>query len=174
MLSKRPLCNVDCVKCNVKNLLHITHLTLHKYKLFATFLAGFCLTITSTVMATPNYDKTVDQLSQAVTTYKELTGHPEKYDVAFRRDPTKPLVDGQGNILSASGMKDGLSVQGIIWSDANPLAVIEGDLYAPGDTIDQYTIAEIRKDGVTVQSGTTTQFIPLDRGLESGPPTATP
>ena len=134
----------------------------------------FFLSIATMVIATPNYDKTVDQLSQAVTTYKELTEHPEKYDVTFRRDPTKPLVDGQGNILSASGMKDGLSVQGIIWSDANPLAVIEGDLYAQGDTIDQYTISEIRKDGVLIQKGTVTQLIPLDRGLESDPPTATP
>ena len=133
-----------------------------------------CFSIAGTATAAPNYDKTVDQLSQAVTTYKELTEHPEKYDVAFRRDPTKPLVDGQGNILSVSGMKDGLSVQGIIWSDVHPLAVIEGDLYAPGDTIDQYTIAEIRQDGVLIQKGTATQFISLDRGLESAPTTATP
>ena len=134
----------------------------------------FFLSIATMVMAAPNYDKAVGQLSQAVTTYKELTGHPEKYDVAFRRDPTKPLVDAQGNILSMSGMKDGLSVQGIIWSDVHPLAVIEGDLYAPGDTIDQYTIAEIRQDGVLIQKGTATQFISLDRGLESAPTTATP
>ena len=132
----------------------------------------FCFSIVSTVMAAPNYERTVDQLSQAITTYQELTQHPEKYDVAFRRDPMKPLVDAQGNVLTMSGMKDGLSVQGVIWSETRPLVVIEGDLYAQGDTLDQYTIAEIRKDGVTVQNGAATQFIPIDRGVDT--PTLSP
>ena len=143
--------------------------TVHRTQYTLLLSVYFFISTVALATAAPNYERSVDQLSQAITTYKDLTQHPEKYDVAFRRDPMKPLVDAQGNILATSGMKDGLSVQGVIWSEEHPLVVIDGDLYAEGDTIDQYTIAEIRKDGVAVQNGTATQFIPIDRGIESTP-----
>jgi len=130
----------------------------------------FFIFIAAVTQAAPQYERTVDQLSQAVTTYKELSGHQEKYNVAFRRDPMKPLIDTQGNLLTTSGLKDGLWVQGIIWSEERPLVVIEGDLYAQGDTFDDYTVREIRKDGAVIEHGGQTQLIPIDRGFESPAP----
>src|SRR5262249_53258136 len=65
-----------------------------------------------------------------------------------------------------AGLRDGFWVQGIIWSEDHPLVVIEGDLFKQGDMVDQYTIKEIAHDGITVESGGTTQFIPLERGLD--------
>ena len=127
------------------------------------FLIVYLVSLVTAANAAPQVERTIDQLSEAIAAYKDLNGHSEKYDVAFRRDPMRPIVDAQGNILTTSGMKDGLSVQGIIWSEAHPLVIIENELYAQGDVVDQYTIAEIRKDGITVQSGTVTQSIPLDR-----------
>ena len=117
--------------------------------------------------AAQNYARAVDQLSQAIGQYNDLSKEQEKYDVVFRRDPMKALVDSQGNLVTSAGLHEGLSVQGIIWSETRPLVVIEDQLFAQGDTIDQYTIREIRRDGVTVQNGSETQFVPLDRGVDT-------
>ena len=131
-------------------------------------VAGCVLLMTSSAVASPaNYERTTDQLSQAIGLYKELSKQQSRYDVAFRRDPMRPLVDAQGNLTTSAGLRDGLSVQGIFWSEGRPLVVIEDQLFAQGDTIDQYTIREIRQDGVVVQSASETQTIPLDRGLDA-------
>jgi hypothetical protein len=60
-----------------------------------------------------------------------------------------------------------LSVQGIIWSDERPLAVIDDELFAQGDAIGPYTILQIRHEGVIVQRDADYLFVPLDRGLET-------
>ena len=132
------------------------------------FVACVMLFVTSpAIAASADYGRTTEQLSQAVGLYKDLSKQQSRYDVAFRRDPMRPLVDAQGNLTTSAGLRDGLSVQGIFWSEGRPLVVIEDQLFAQGDTIDQYTIREIRQDGVVVQSGNETQTIPLDRGLNA-------
>jgi len=132
------------------------------------FLAACCVALVafaSPASAAPDkYSRTAEELSQAIATYQKLNAQQEKYEVAFRRDPLRPLVDAQGNLLSSAGLHDGLWVQGIIWSPERPLAVIEGELFGPGDTLDQYTILEVRQDGVLVQGGNgETEFIPMER-----------
>jgi hypothetical protein len=89
------------------------------------------------------------------------------YDAVFRRDPMRPLIDAQGQLVTTTGLHGGLSVQGIIWSDERPLAVIEDELCAQGDVVGPYKILQIRADGVIAQREDQFLFIPLDRGVET-------
>ena len=131
------------------------------------------LFIGSSAEAAPSpYEQTAEKLLQTVTTYQELVQQETKYDAVFRRDPMEPLVDDQGNLLTAVGMQEGLMVQGIIWSEEKPFAVIDDTLYAVGDAVGDYTIREIRHDGVSAERNGQTEQIPLSRGFET-PPAAT-
>ena len=127
------------------------------------------LCLSSAVMAattSKDHGRTAEQLAQAIDICKRLAQQTVGYDVVFRRDPMRPLVDSHGELLSTAGMSGGFSIQGIIWSDARPLAVIDDELFAQGDVVGPYTILEIKPDGVVVARGNETLLIPLDRGLE--------
>ena len=89
------------------------------------------------------------------------------YDVVFRRDPMRSLIDARGQLVTSAGLGGGLSVQGIIWSEERPLAVIDDALFAAGDTVGAYKILQIRPDGVIAQHGQEALLIPLDRGLQA-------
>ena len=136
------------------------------------------LFISSACIAAPgSYEQITEQLSQAIATYKTLNQQQARYEVVFRRDPMKALVDAQGNLVTSIGLRDGLSVQGVIWSEERPLAIVDDELFAQGDKVADYSIREIRRDGITVQRGTEIQVIPLERGIEtqqSAPPQASP
>ena len=110
-------------------------------------------------------EQTASDLAQAIESTKVAASTGPGYDAVFRRDPMRPLVDGEGNLLTSVGFQDGLSVQGIIWSDERPLVVVDDELLAEGGTVGPYTIMDIQPDGVTVQQGDHTLFVPLDRGL---------
>ena len=118
--------------------------------------------------ASQQFGRMTEELRDAIKTYNALNEKNQTYDVTFRRDPMRPLVDHQGNILSSRRMHEGLWVQGVIWSEEHPLAVIEDELYTVGDVVDDYTIREIHPDKVIVQHGDTTQTILLDRGIKPG------
>ena len=122
--------------------------------------------IVSAEVSKLSFDRLHSQLSQAIASCRELAGRMGGYDVVFRRDPMRPLVDGQGQLASSAGLSGGLSVQGIIWSDQRPLAVIDDELYPAGQTVGPYAILSIQPDGVIVQRGAEKTFIPLDRGIE--------
>ena len=57
-------------------------------------------------------------------------------------------------------------MQGVIWSEARPLALLDYDLLAEGDVIGPYRIVEIRPDGLIAQREDERVFVPLDRGIE--------
>ena len=121
------------------------------------------------------YERTASDLTQTIESAKAGQSSGEAgYDAVFRRDPMRPLVDTQGNMVTTVGFQGGLSVQGIIWSDERPLAVIDDELFAQGDTVGPYTIEKIQSDGVTVRRGEETTFIPLDRGLALPAPASAP
>ena len=108
-------------------------------------------------------------LANAVDHAKRLLEEFAPYDVVFRRDPMRALVDEQGELVTSTGLHGGLSVDGIIWSTEHPLAVIDDELVAPGQTVGPYTVLQIQADGVVVQRPGQTHalFVPLDRGLET-------
>ena len=115
----------------------------------------------------------LDELERSVTTCSKLSERMNDYDVVFRRDPMRPLLNQEGEMISSSGMSGGLSVQGIIWSDEHPLAVVDNDLFGVGAVVGPYLIAQIRQDGVIVIRGHRELFIPLDRGIEPLAPSDT-
>ena len=126
----------------------------------------FCGVVSAADASPKSYERTANELGQAIQSVDAM--HQDAaggYDAVFRRDPLRPLVDSQGQSISSAGMSGGLSVQGIIWSDERPLAVIDDELFAQGDTVGPYTITHIQADGVTVRRGDETIVIPLDRGL---------
>ena len=173
------LCNVKSVMCNVKRAdlcFYITHYTIHITQSIPllVFLVICFSSISLCVAAPGSYEQVTEQLSQAVATYKTLNQQQDRYDVVFRRDPMKALVDAQGNLVTSIGLRDGLSVQGVIWSEERPLAIVDDGLFAQGDRVADYSIREIRRDGITVQRGTEILVIPLERGIELSQPTPQP
>lgn len=115
--------------------------------------------------STQRYEQTAEQLAQAVETAQALEMQAGGYDAVFSRDPLKALIDAQGRVVSATGFSGGLSVQGIMWSPERPLAVVDDELYATGDSVGPYTIVEIQQEGVMVERDGATLFVPLDQGV---------
>ena len=120
--------------------------------------------------STERYEQTADELAQAVHTAQALEEQAGGYDAVFSRDPLKALIDAQGRVVSATGFSGGLAVQGIMWSQERPLAVVDDELYATGDSVGPYTIVEIWQEGVVVARDGATLFVPLDRGVGLPPP----
>lgn len=68
------------------------------------------------------------------------------------RDPMAPLVDNNGNILIPKEFDvGGLNLKGIIYSAAMPLAIINDQVLAEGDTLGEYTIVDITEKSVSLQ-----------------------
>jgi hypothetical protein len=117
--------------------------------------------------ASASHQQVANQLAEVIEKCRRLASQRPGYDAVFRRDPMRALVDSQGRLVTSAGLHGGLSVEGIIWSPDRPLVVIDDELFAKGDTVGPYTIAQIRQDGVVVQRDSDFRLIPLDRGLET-------
>ena len=111
-------------------------------------------------------EQTTQQLSQAMKSYRDQLKERGEYDMGFRRDPMQALVDSKGQLVASAGLREGSWVQGIIWSDARPLVVVDDQLFAAGDVVGPYKILEIHPDRVVVQKGDQPETILLDRGTE--------
>lgn len=112
--------------------------------------------------STASYEQTAEELAQAVESAQALEAQVGGYDAVFSRDPLKALIDAQGRVVSTAGFSGGLTVQGIMWSQERPLAVVDDELYATGDSVGPYTIVEIQQEGVVVARDGETVFVPLD------------
>src|SRR4030042_1362392 len=70
------------------------------------------------------------------------------------RDPLAPLVDKNGVILIQQEVEvGGMTLTGIIYSPAAPLAVINDEVLAEGDDIAGYTVLDITERTVQLQKG---------------------
>ena len=134
--------------------------------LWLALVAGLLLVAATVSAAGAPYEQTAQRLSKALARSRALAGQRAEYDVVFRRDPMQPIIDAEGRLVSTVGLHGGLSVQGVIWSEKHPLAVVDDELLAVGDVVGPYTILEIRADGVIVQRHEQRLRIPLDRGFE--------
>ena len=114
------------------------------------------------------YERMVEQISHAIRTCKAMAEALVGYDAVFRRDPMRPLIDGQGQRITSGGLHGGLSVEGVIWSEDQPLAVIDDELFTRGQIVGPYHIVSIQPDGIVVRRlhQADTLFVPLDRGIE--------
>jgi hypothetical protein len=80
-----------------------------------------------------------------------------KYDANDKRDPFRPLVDKDGNILPearpASAVLQ-LNLEGIVWSKGNDsYALISGAVVKTGDMVGDYKVMKISKNQVTLNRG---------------------
>lgn len=131
------------------------------------FLSALCALPVRAEADSPASKHGVKELAQAIQACKALNEELAPYDAVFRRNPMQSLVDTEGGWVGSLGLNSGLAVQGIIWSDKKPLAIIDDALYATGSTVGPYTIEEIQRDGIKVARGAEHLLIPLDRGLQS-------
>ena len=111
-------------------------------------------------------ERTTRQLSQALQTYRSRFQQEGRYDAVFQRDPMQAMLNSQGRVTVSAGLGEGLAVQGIIWSEARPLVVIDDHLFAQGDVVGPYKILEIHPNRVVAQLGDESKVIQLDRDLQ--------
>ena len=118
--------------------------------------------------AAPTVNRVMQQLREAIAQCRELSKQVVPYDAVFSRDPMAPLVDARGRMILSAWRASGPTVQGIIWSEERPLAVVDGELLKPGDVIGPYTLLSIRPNGLVAGRDGQQLFVPLDRGLLDG------
>lgn len=73
----------------------------------------------------------------------------ERKDLTWGRDPFV-----LGEVKSEKKGPTRLVLNGIIWDEKNPYAIINDEVVAKGDTIDGNTVIEVRRDSVILDSGT--------------------
>lgn len=130
-------------------------------------LIAVAMSFMHAVQANPRaYERLANDLAQSLEQSEEFHGQLTGYQAVFRRDPMRPLINQHGDLVSSTGLQQGLLVQGIIWSEENPLAVIDDELFKEGDAVGPYTIVEIQTEGLIAQHGGEPMFIPLERGAE--------
>lgn len=88
-----------------------------------------------------------------------------KYDMKNKRDPFRPLVDKDGNILpevrpvSAAVQ---LNLEGIVWSGkGNSYAILGGSVVRAGDLLGDYKVKTIEKSRVILERGNEESVINL-------------
>jgi len=91
---------------------------------------------------------TVDEL-QFIFTQKEETDREkeEKERLPWGRDPFGLEVPAEEE------ERFGLTLNGIIWDEESPYAVINEEVVASGGRVGAYTVVEIREDSVVLDSG---------------------
>jgi type II secretory pathway component PulC len=83
-------------------------------------------------------------------------GYQYPYSALKERDPFRPLISDNGDILIREKREQGnFLIQGIIYSGQESTVVINNEIYTAGDIIDGYTIKKIEpyevifdKDGI--------------------------
>jgi type II secretory pathway component PulC len=92
-----------------------------------------------------------------------------KYDMKNKRDPFRPLVDKDGNILpearpAAAAVE--LNLEGIVWSrNGDSYAIVGGSVVRAGDILGDYKVKNIEKTRVILDRGGQESVINL-RGEE--------
>ncbi|MFA5164733.1 MAG: hypothetical protein WC481_04145 [Candidatus Omnitrophota bacterium] len=91
-----------------------------------------------------------------------------KYDAGNNRDPFRPLVDKDGNILPEARPVSAvmqLNLEGIVWSSSrDSYAIISGNVVKIGDILGDYKVVKINKNQVILNRDG--EDIVLTRGEE--------
>ena len=131
-------------------------------KIFFLILTIMCVPLsTASAGETSEHEVMAKALSHSMEVFRKLSEPGSGYNVVLRRDPLEPLIDGQGNVVSATGLHEGLVVQGIIYSEGFKSALVDEQFYFVGDTVGPYRILQIKPDGFLAQDGEKTIFVPL-------------
>ena len=77
------------------------------------------------------------------------------YDAGSRRDPFRPLVDKDGNILPEArpvNTSVELNLEGIVWSGkGDSYAILGGTIVKAGDMLGDYKVKSVEKTRVVLQ-----------------------
>lgn len=88
-----------------------------------------------------------------------------RYDAKDKRDPFRPLVDREGNILPEARPVTAnvdLSLEGIVWSrKGDSYALIGGSVVRAGDMLGDYKVKVIEKTRVILERGVEQSVIDL-------------
>lgn len=88
---------------------------------------------------------------------KKEAGEAVKVDLSLRRPrrskytswQRSPFIEAK---VSVTGLYK-LTLNGIVWDEENPRAIINGQIVSVGDVMEGITIVEIKKDGVVLNDG---------------------
>ena len=90
------------------------------------------------------------------------SAHPASAKRIASDHASEKLVDGRsyaGEILLADGAR--IVLDGIVYSDANPVALINGQVVRPGGLVGGMTVAKIEPDRVRLEGGGVSVFLLL-------------
>jgi hypothetical protein len=97
----------------------------------------------------PQYLITIARIARAC--------RPTEYEHADLRDPTVPLVAEPTRRSSTPSapreveiVLPEMSFEGIVWDDANPVALIDGNAYRRGDEVKGARVVEVGRESVTL------------------------
>ena len=93
------------------------------------------------------FDKRADYLALIASTRQIKS--PFVYSSLGRRDPMMSLVKSRRRVVRGGRRPPKLSLQGIIWSESEPEAVINGTILKENDSIKGVKVLQINRDSVT-------------------------
>jgi hypothetical protein len=120
---------------------------------FLIFSFAFLVILSSCKKAPPEAKVEPKKRASQFSLPKPVEEEKFLYASLDKRDPFVPLVDKRGRPVEVVGggiqfkISD-LYLEGIIWDDVKPMAIINGEVVAPGDKVSGVTVVEIKKDMV--------------------------
>ena len=88
-----------------------------------------------------------------------LIGAEELRDPFVFGPRTESAKGRQGPAPRETGASPGLSLVGILWDAANPLAIIGDETVKVGDFVEQWQVVQIEQNGIVVQRGERREFV---------------
>jgi len=88
--------------------------------------------------------------------------------------PVTPTTPGPAPVAAPQPVAPTLppvTIQGVVWGDPPPRAIIDNDVYRIGDTVGGAVITAIGRGGVTVEIGGHTMRLGVAQGVMGGPTT---
>lgn len=134
------------------------------------FVLLFIFAPSAFALESAELDITANALQKTIGQFSTLAETQSSYDVVLRRDPLRPLVDTQGNVIFAAGLHEGLIVQGIIYSEEFKAALVDDRFYQAGEKIGPFEVLEIQQEGFLAHGPEGEVFVPLYPDIAEEPP----
>lgn len=91
-----------------------------------------------------------DKSEQIESLYREAEARRAEKDLPWGRDPFAMKISLQETSWGLSDLK----LEGIMWDEKNPCAIINGEVVKKDDKLGKNTVVQIEKDGVIISDGT--------------------
>lgn len=78
------------------------------------------------------------------------------------REPFRPLVGLGGRILIDREGPEGMSLEGIIYSQESPAAIISGEILKQGQSIGGFTVSDVERDRVILEKEGSKHILKLE------------